>query len=236
MRKILGVCFLIFAFAVRSHADSFAFATPGGSSTGGGPVSASAVLTTSAGQISITLMDLQANPTDIAQTISNLDFVLSSGITTGTLTSSSGQQITVNSNGTFTIGPTTSTGWGLNQNVNGGLQLDALGFVGPAGLIIGPPGGGGVYNNANGSIAGNAPHNPLINQTATFVISNASITSSTSVTSVTFSFGTTAGVNVAGVPDSTAVPEPTTLTLVAIGLLFLGVRARTRRRSASATG
>src|SRR5215831_5587433 len=93
MRRILGLCLLIFAFVATSHATTITFVTPIGSSTSG-PVNASATFTTSAGQISITLTDLQVNPTDVAQTLSDLDFVLSNGATTGTLASSSGQQIT----------------------------------------------------------------------------------------------------------------------------------------------
>jgi hypothetical protein len=135
MRQILPVCLLILAFVAPSHADMITSVTPTGSSTSGGPVNASAVFTTSAGQISITLTDLLANPTDVAQLISDLSFKRSNAAATGTLASSSGQQITVNSNGSFILGSTTSTGWGLNQNINGGLQLAA---PLPLALIIGP--------------------------------------------------------------------------------------------------
>jgi hypothetical protein len=212
-----------------AQATVFTYVTPTGSSTGGGPVNASATLTTGTGSVTITLTDLQANPTDVAQLISDLDFVLSNGATTGTLTSSSGQQITVNSGGTSLLGSTGSTGWGLNNNVSGGLQLDALGFIGPAGLILGPPGGGGLYSNANASIAGNGPHNPFINQTATFAVAVAGVTATTTITSATFSFGTTAGVNIGGTPSTPGVPEPSSLALGAtvIGMaLFFGRRFR----------
>ncbi len=157
--KFVATCFgaLAFAAALQANANVITFVTPAGSTTGGGPVNASATITTGAGTVSIVLTDLQANPTDVAQIISDFDFTLSGGQTSGTLTSSSGQQISIAGNGTTTLGSTGSTGWGLNNNVSGGLQLDALGFIGPAGLIIGPPGAGGVYTNANGSIAGNGP-------------------------------------------------------------------------------
>src|SRR5207248_7923086 len=117
----LGVLAIL---APMANANVFTFVTPTGSSTGGGPVNASATVTTGAGTVTIVLTDLQANPTDVAQLISDFDFVLSNGATTGTLTSSSGQQINVLANGTTTLGSTGSTGWGLNNNVGGGLQLD----------------------------------------------------------------------------------------------------------------
>jgi len=232
VKRILAVCILISAFAVASQANSFTFVTPTGSTTSGGPVSASATVTTGSGTVTVVLTDLLANPTDVAQLISDFDFVLSTGATTGTLASSSGQQITVNSGGTTTLGSTGSTGWGLNNNVAGGLQLDALGFIGPAGLIIGPPGPGGLYTNANASIAGNGPHNPFINQTATFTIDVTGVTAATNITSATFSFGTTAGINVPGVPPS--VPEPGTVTLLGFGLLSVGFAAF-RKKAASRT-
>lgn len=226
MRATLFAASILFVSAIAPvHANSYLFGTPGGSTIGGQPVDATALFTTGAGTLTITLTDLQANPTDVSQTISDLDFVLSTGAKTGTLSSSSGQVVTVNGDGTYSIGSTGPTGWGLNNNVSGGLQLDALGYIGPAGLIIGPPGLGGKYTDANGSIAGNGPHNPFINQSATFTIAIAGVTSSTAITGATFSFGTTAGTdNLAAAPVPT--PEPTALGLGLLGLLALGAFKR----------
>jgi hypothetical protein len=211
--SFLAAGLVLFASVPGVHANTITFVTPSGATTSGGPVDASATFTTGAGFVDITLTDLEANPKDVAQLLSDLDFVLSDGATMGTLASSSGQEITVASNGTFTLGSTVSTGWGLNNNVGGGLQLDALGFIGPEHLIIGPPGAGSMYSNANSSIAGNGPHNPFLNQTATFVVDVTGVTADTTITRATFSFGTTPGINVPG-----TVPEPSSL----LSLLMLG--------------
>lgn len=216
-KTIFLVTILMLMVAGIAHADSITYSTPSGSTTSG-PVDASANFTTSAGTLTITLTNLQANITDVAQALSDLDFTLSNQATTGTISSSSGQEITVASGGTYTLGSTVSTGWGLNNNVSGGLQLDALGYVGPAHLIIGPPDGSNLYSNANGSIAGNKPHNPFLNQSATFVLLIPGVTVDTTVTSATFSFGTTAGIDVVGVPTSTT-PEPSSLLLFGSGCL-----------------
>jgi hypothetical protein len=228
----IGVAALTLLMTSPLNAATITYVTPSGSSTSGGAVNASALFNTTAGALTVTLTNLQPNITDVAQALSDLNFTFSNGLTTGTLTSSSGQQVTIAANGTTTLGPTTSTGWGLNNNVSGGLQLNALGFVGPAGLIVGPPGPGGVYTNANGSIAGNGPHNPFINQTATFTISNAAITAATLITSAVFSFGTTAGINVTGVPSTNPVPLPGALPLFATGLGGLLLMRWKRKRKA----
>jgi hypothetical protein len=211
--------------AAGANANTVTFITPAGSTNSGGAVNASATFTTGAGELDITLTDLQANPKDVAQLLSDLDFVLSSGQKIGTLSSSSGQQITVHGNGSFTLGTTGSTGWGLNNNVAGGLQLDALGFIGPAGLIIGPP-GGATYSSANSSIAGNGPHNPFLNQTATFTLAIAGLTAGDSVTSATFSFGTTPGIDVPGVPGGPVPDGGTTALLLGAALSGLGLIRR----------
>ncbi len=212
-----------------ANANVFTFVTPAGSTTSG-PVSATATVTTGAGTVTIVLTDLQSNPKDVAQLISDFDFVLSNGATTGTLTSAIGQEVTVASNGSFVLAGAglPFTGWQLNANVNGGIQLDALGGGQPKDLIIGPP-GGATYSNANSSIAGNGPHNPFVNQTGTFVVTVAGVTAATNVTGATFSFGTTEGeFEIPGVPGS-SVPEPTSLALGAtmIGItLLVGKRFR----------
>jgi hypothetical protein len=214
-----------------AHASTATFVTPTGSSTGGGPVDASATFTTGPGLMSVVLQNLQANPTDVAQLLSDLDFTLSTGATTGSGLLSLTTPISVAGDGTTTLGTPGSSGWVLNNNVSGGLQLDVLGTsAGPSMLIIGPPGAGGVYSNANGSIAGNGPHNPFSNQMVQFSIDVAGLTAAATVTSATFSFGTTAGVNVAG----EVVPLPAALPLFGTGLGAMGLLAWRRKRKAQA--
>jgi hypothetical protein len=89
------------AFAVTAaHADLIIYGTPSGSTAGGQPVSAQAQFTTSAGELSIELTNLQANPTSVVQNISDLFFTISTGQLSGTLSSSSGTERSVAKNGT----------------------------------------------------------------------------------------------------------------------------------------
>jgi hypothetical protein len=219
-------CLIALASVTVAKADSITFVTPAGATTSGGPVSAQAVLTVNNGTLTVVLTNLQANPTDVAQLISDFSFTTSTALN-GSLTSSSGNEIFVNAGGTTTPGGTNvSTGWALDSPQNGTFHTTALGAAGPAHLIIGPPGAGGVYTNANGSIAGNGPHNPFLNQSATFTFSVAGLNSVSQITSFTFSFGTVAGVNVPG----TSVPEPSSMFLLGSGLLGVAGTLRRYRR------
>jgi hypothetical protein len=218
-----------------AHAGSITYVTPAGSTAGGQPVDAEGVFTTSTGTITITLTNLEANPTSVVQNLSDLLFTVGQGtLSSSTETGAMSQEITVNSNGSFSLGATLTTpaavGWIYSStSATGTLNVLGAGGAGPAHLIIGPPGTGGTYSNANGSIAGNGPHNPFLDQTATFTLTAPNISASSTITSATFSFGTTSGVNVVG----QAVPEPSSvvLGLAALGLVAAVGLYRTRRRS-----
>lgn len=238
MRKLCVAIALIWLAPILALADMVSFVTPTGSNPGGGPVSAEATFTTTADSLMITLTDLEGNPTDVAQLLSDLSFTLSDGSLIGSsLSSSSGQEINVLGNGTFTLGSTVATGWVYSDSSStmGLLDVLAAGGAGPTHLIIGPPGTGATYSNANGSIAGNKPHNPFLNDSATFTITGAGITADTTVTAATFSFGTTEGaLLVPGVPAPTPEPRTTGIIVSAIGLI--GILQYRRKKAQNRQG
>jgi hypothetical protein len=101
----------------------------------------------------------------------------------------------------------------------------------PKHLIIGPRGKGGTYSSARSSHAGNAPHNPFLNQSATFTITGSGITADPTIASATFSYGTTERAATA----RSFVLEPSSLVLSASGFGLLGTfgfcRSRRRHRT-----
>jgi hypothetical protein len=175
---------------------------------------------------------LQANPTDVTQTISDLDITISSGSTAGsTLASSSSQGNIVAPDGTFDPGPPISTpGWGLTAGTSTTLSLDD---TGPFNFILGPPGSGSLYSNADASIvAGSSEFSPFLNIQAIFMISGAGLTADTIISGVDFSFGNSPSTNVPGVPPVTTTPLPTALPLFGTGLGALGLLGWRRKRKA----
>ncbi len=223
--KIFMIIFISLALIpINANATTITFSTPlGATESGGNPVSSLATFVTGAGTIDITLANTLNDPTAIAQNLSDLAFLLSTGQTAGTLTSSSGLERNVASNGTYTDGSLVSTGWALETITLpfSGLRLHVLGtLIGPAHTIIGGPAADNTYDSANSSIAGNDPHNPFLVGPVTFLLSVPGVTENTTVTGVFFSYGTTEGNNV-------RVPEPTGLLLLGVGLVaFWGARRK----------
>jgi hypothetical protein len=221
--KLLIISLLAGASAFGS---TISFVSPGGATVTDGAVSAQADFTTSAGLLSINLTNLLANIHSVGQGLSDLSWTFNSTLVGTSLDSSLGNVVTVADDGTATnLGPD-ETGWGLDAT---GLRICLLNGcgVGPAMVILGPPDGSGNYSNANASIAGNGPHNPFLNGTVAFQILVPGLTAESTVTSATFSFGTTEGSNVAGVPGGGStpaeIPEPGTWLLLSGGSLLLAV-------------
>ena len=206
-----------------------ASATPvSGSATGtiqGNSVDASySIAVTSLGTITVTLNNLIVDPTAVIQNISGISFNVSNGSTSGASTANSGNLVDINSSGVIDSGPTASTlsGWGLSQS---GLNLYLSSL--PGTTIIGAPGAGGTYDQANGSIAGNGPHNPFVYLTATFTITDAGVNADTLFSGVTLYFGT------GPTPLTPNGPPPSApdggSTMVLLGIAGLGIFAFVRK-------
>jgi hypothetical protein len=221
----------LFLAALSAQASMVTLTTPSGGTTSGGAVDATAAITTGSGTVTVVLTNLQSNPTDVAQTISDLSFTLSNGFTLSDTTSTPTATLLCIGSPTGCNAATTPVKpWGLSASGNT-ITLEGLfgSTIAPSQLIIGP----GPYTNANGSISGNGPHNPFIDGTASFTFAVSGVTADTTVTGGTFSFGTQpefvdAG---GGGGGGGSVPEPESLVLaLSGGLLLVSGRILIRKR------
>jgi hypothetical protein len=251
-RKALGFALFL---AVVGHTTPVAqgaqmFTTPAGSSVGDGPVDASATFTYISGTtFSIVVKDLLPNPTSVGQTVNGVTFTLSNGtiasLSAG-LVSQTGMQRTVTGTGAgqySDAGTSTSPVTGAlmwNYSTGGStVEVTSLGNHAAVPTVIGGPNGSNAYSNGGGSITGN--HNPFLEDTTTLVLSIPGVTGSTSVTAMSFLFGTSPGEGTVTeqVPPGgalgtgiTGAPEPATVTLLGIGILGMAGYGWRRRKVA----
>jgi hypothetical protein len=198
-----------------------------------GALHAEADFTVSAGQIQVTITNLLSAATiiSIGQSVSDLSFTLSNAPGALGTATASGQLVNVAVGGGITNVSGTPARW-INSAIGGGVTisgntvtLEAIGHGQPNQLIL-PADGGGGYPDANASIR---VHSPDTDGPATFTIDLAGVTDLTTITAVTFSFGTGPDTFLDGTPGGPSVPEPTTLVLLGSGLL--GLCYARRRRS-----
>jgi len=230
---LLGMLAAALVAGPMAHAQTFS--TAAGATTGGLPVTATATFHVTQSNVQIDVTNLTVNPTGVAQNISDLFFMVSAPQNMGLLTGS-GAGINVANDGSISsagVLQTTPGHWSLVFE-NGGFHLTALGAGQPDETIIGLPDPmTGKYLAAGGSIAGNGPHNPFLSGDVTFNVAIAGLSSTATVSDVSFSFGTVAGNDVPGVPggppQGNITPEGSSLFLMAPGLvpvLWFGVRRR----------
>ena len=189
----------------------------GATGNAGNDVNATATFTTAANTVTVILTNLLADPRAVSQLISDVFFTLSGTASGGGLQTANVPLVNVADNGGFSTSAGTTT-WMLT-NAGNTFHLDVLAgpASGPANLIIGPPGSGGTYTNANGSIAGNGPHNPFITQSASFTLALPGVTAATTISGVVLSFGT----------NPSVIPIPAAVWLFVSGLIaIVGVGRR----------
>jgi hypothetical protein len=204
------------------NANTYTFDTSSGDSS-------EVVFVTSAGQLQITLKNLQVNPQDVSDCLSALGFGVSAG-TSASLSSSSGLERTIAANGSFTDGSTVAAGWVLSGSASSLLldDLSGAGHAGPAHTIVGAP-GGAAYSTGNGSITGNGPHNPFLFGDVTFTLDITGLTASSTVGNVFFQFGTTDGQGrIPGTPKIPSVPDGGTTSML-LGSALVGLQIFRRR-------
>ena len=210
----------------------------GTGNSAGVPVASTASFTTSAGQVQLTLKNTTVHTADAGQLLTGIRFTLAPNpITTATLTAATAIPRTIAGDGTYVDGSSQSLMGTWESSLSAGVyQLDfnpnaEFGIVGPAdGETASLP---GVYN-ANGSIAGNPGHNPFTAKSATFTLSDALITSGTTISNVSFIYNTGLSYVVPGTATQDApppIPEPST---IAFGLALLGACGSVRHRKAKA--
>jgi hypothetical protein len=213
-----------------------------GNGTGAdGDLAAKAIFTTGDGVITVVLSnELAADVVrSSGQAVSDITFTLSNDAGTLGTQTAAGQFGNVSGNPTPGVvtyvatddqtGDTTPIRWfsGTNAGVSGAtVTLETIGGGQPSQMIAPFIADGGRYTNAN---AGEVNFDSYVIGPATFTLALSGVTANTTVTGVTFSFGTGPNTFVPG--SSTAVPEPSSLILAGIGGFCLISIVRRRQRA-----
>ena len=217
----------IVAFSVTLLTASQASAVPmffSGLSSDGHPVSAIAdfILNDATDTVSVTLNNTTTTTLDAGELFTGLDFTIS-GLTP-TLTSATGIQRTVDGAGAFVdTGSPQNLSWSIASLGSGDYQLNFTPTSKDS--IIGPP-TAGSYATANGSIKGNAGHNPFAAEEAQFELSVPGLGPDSIVELLVFRYGTTLQPATGTI---TPMPEPASLALAGIGLVAMAAQRRRRR-------
>ena len=230
--KKFSLAVAIFGLLGLAHgtakADPISVCTGAGCST----TNVSGTIVAGNGTVTITLSNNLTNA-QVVSVIQNVSAVYfqASGYNGGAVSlsgSNSTNSTNIAANGTGTLaGAVNPTGWGAGHSGNTitVCVVCAFGVSSPAGpdqTIIGGD-GVGPYSSANGSIAGNDPHNPFLTGTVTFTLVVPGVTVNSTFSNVVIQFGTTATP-----PQTQEVPEPASMLLLGSGLV--GAAAEFRRR------
>ena len=233
----IGIC----ALPVQpAAAASISFSTSRSGFDDDGPLAARAAFTTSAGLLSVTITNglspIQIR--DAGQTVSGLSFILSDAPGTLGTTSASGQLANIGGSGQAFIhnvpgdpvrwlgrGPPPPGGTGFFSIVGNTITMEAIGGGQPSQLIL-----SGATTSSNASIQG-GQFNPFVIGPATFTLALSGVTAATTITQVTFSFGTGPDTFITAPDTFITVPGP----IVGAGLPGLvaacgGLLALARRR------